>query len=660
MKTVFAFNHVYLTILFFVVSIPLMAQSPPQDLPWPANCGSEVSILHEGIAVITCGVREDIPANERFTMALISVNDAIPGSGRSETTDPDSVYHHSSWVIAELGNVFGTAINTRTHEFFVTASSNYGAGFGFLNSAPVALNYGSIGNPADQTEAAGTVYRIDNITGQATVFARLPQQSTTLSHYDCEDERIEIVRNNTGVGLGNIVFDSLNNQFFVTNIEDGRIYRLDDTGTVLDSYDPLTYDDGVANISDIEQIPYGLAVEPGSQRLFFGLIDDPTPVGNGQAAAGMPQVYSIDLNGTGGFIGTVDNTYLPPGITTNYVGTEQLHLAIPTGPGNSFTNHTSYFISDLDFTPDGELFVAIRVGCYGSFFSSYNHHAEVDIVTLNGGTNLYDSPTELDLTELGDAGPEDTYGGVSVYRLKNGDVHYTASAADILDEQGPHGIAIWDEVNSNVTPVSPLGAFSYGLADDQDPKGMGGDIEVISGCPVAACVVSQTNSSLCDDNGTPSDVAHDYFDLTVTGTVTDGSGNYTVTVNGYTSPSTASGTPVTMLGDGTHTNLAADGAATYLVRIEDATDSNCFVEFTTTAVNACSIPICMVSQTNSSLCNDNGTPSNMGDDYFDLTVTGTVTDGSGNYTVTVNGYTSPSTASGTPVTILGDGTHTGT
>ena len=100
-------------------------------------------------------------------------------------------------------------------------------------------------------------------------------------------------------------------------------------------------------------------------------------------------------------------------------------------------------------------------------------------------------------------------------------------------------------------------------------------------------MVSQTNSSLCNDNGTPSNMGDDYFDLTITGTVTDGSGNYTVAVNGYTSPSTASGTPVTILGDGTHTNLAADGASTFLVRIEDAGDSNCFVEFTTSIVVPC-------------------------------------------------------------------------
>ncbi len=102
------------------------------------------------------------------------------------------------------------------------------------------------------------------------------------------------------------------------------------------------------------------------------------------------------------------------------------------------------------------------------------------------------------------------------------------------------------------------------------------------------CSVTETHSTVCASNGTPANENDDYFDLTVTATLDGGSGNYVVIVGGYTSPSTASGTAVTILGNGTHTNFAADGSTTYTVRVEDATDSACFVEFTTEAVNPCS------------------------------------------------------------------------
>ncbi len=102
------------------------------------------------------------------------------------------------------------------------------------------------------------------------------------------------------------------------------------------------------------------------------------------------------------------------------------------------------------------------------------------------------------------------------------------------------------------------------------------------------CSVSQTHSTECNDNGTSS-MADDFFNLTVTGTVVNGSGNYIVNVNGYTSPSTASGSNVTIQGDGTHTNLAADGTSSYTVRVEDSNDNGCFIEFTVGPVESCSM-----------------------------------------------------------------------
>ncbi len=101
------------------------------------------------------------------------------------------------------------------------------------------------------------------------------------------------------------------------------------------------------------------------------------------------------------------------------------------------------------------------------------------------------------------------------------------------------------------------------------------------------CSVSQTHSTECNDNGTSS-MADDFFNLTVTGTVVNGSGSYIVTVNVYTSPSTASGSNVTIQGDGTHTNLAADGNSTYTVMVMDAVDNSCVTSFNVGPVAPCS------------------------------------------------------------------------
>ena len=49
---------------------------------------------------------------------------------------------------------------------------------------------------------------------------------------------------NFGVGLGNICYDNWNDQLFITNFEDGKIYRYNMSGDLLSSFDPFTADDG--------------------------------------------------------------------------------------------------------------------------------------------------------------------------------------------------------------------------------------------------------------------------------------------------------------------------------------------------------------------------------------------------------------------------------
>jgi len=486
-------QYLMLFVFVFCCNMQTKAQTPA-DLPWsPGSCNGETTLLQPGVAVVTCGVTTAVPEGENYAMGFMSVNGAIPND-RSETTNMDSVYHHPSWKIDQIGNIFGVAINSSTGEVLVTASSNFGSGF---FSQEAVLNYGTIGSPASDTEAAGTVYRIDPITGEATVFVRLYQQTVDLPHLNCEDAA-PTTRTNTGVGLGNVAFDKTNNQYFVTNVEDGRIYRLSEAGVILDSYDPFTYDDAVPGISILEEIPYGIAVENDGSRVFFGVPDINEDCGSSCAGAGDPGIFSIDLMPDGSFAGTIDDSYLPPGAAyNNYVGTETLHTNISLSGGSTYADNAVYFTSDLTFDPNDNLLVGIRVGCNGVWFSSYNHWGQTSIITKDGTTNVYNaSVTTLDISVTGDAGDDDAYGGVAVYELPNGEVHYAASSADILQESGPHGIAIWNSTTTNA-PVSPLGALSYGAVDSGDPKGVGGDIDIFSYCTPPACPVI---TALTDNN----------------------------------------------------------------------------------------------------------------------------------------------------------------
>ncbi|MEJ2125454.1 MAG: hypothetical protein P8Y47_11800, partial [Alphaproteobacteria bacterium] len=75
---------------------------------------------------------------------------------------------------------------------------------------------GQFGPTADGT-GPGTIYKVDGVTGDVSVFAALP--------------------NNTGPGVGDIVYDKTTQQFFASDLDTGLIHRIDSAGTVLDSFD---------------------------------------------------------------------------------------------------------------------------------------------------------------------------------------------------------------------------------------------------------------------------------------------------------------------------------------------------------------------------------------------------------------------------------------
>ncbi len=123
----------------------------------------------------------------------------------------------------QVGQVFAVAIGSRAAPgLYLAASAAYGlrivAPDGRGGLRPVARGgpgarwmagqWGPDGGP-------GAVWRV-GADGAVALFAMLP---------------------NTGAGLGDIVHDATRGQFFVSNLDDGRIYRLSARGRILDAYD---------------------------------------------------------------------------------------------------------------------------------------------------------------------------------------------------------------------------------------------------------------------------------------------------------------------------------------------------------------------------------------------------------------------------------------
>jgi len=132
------------------------------------------------------------------------------------------------WTAANIGLVFGLALdNDPNPNIYVTSTTIF--------------NGSNVGT--------GTITKLDGTTGAISIFATLP---------------------NTGPGLGNIAFDHRNRQFYVTNHEDGKIYRLNFVGAILDTFDPFEADDGQAGFAPLDERIWGLQVNQVDGRLYFG------------------------------------------------------------------------------------------------------------------------------------------------------------------------------------------------------------------------------------------------------------------------------------------------------------------------------------------------------------------------------------------------------
>ncbi|MCB0705706.1 MAG: T9SS type A sorting domain-containing protein [Saprospiraceae bacterium] len=495
-------------LLFLFLALPILGSS--QVLPWDPDPDCN-SITTTGIVAVTCGTTYDFPAGDRYTFGMINLNGALPAAGRIDVSGAQSMYHHPAWQVDSLGNVFGVTMDNLGNTY-VSASSNYSSDFFFYESV---IRYGDIGGGPESLEAAGTIYMLDAATGQPTVFSVLPQQAYNFTNSTCEG--FNSVDRFTGPGLGNLVFHTDLELFYVTNFEDGRIYRVDLLGNILDSYDPMGYDDGAPGISLLGELAYGVDISDDGTQLFFGTVGiEGNPTYNAS-------IYSIDLQPDGSFTGTIDNSIMPVGATwDNYVGSEMLHISLPTL--NAFVDVSA--IADIEFTPSGDILVGNRVGCFTSIHNSYNHGGRALVVSQSGG--VYNTLVGSIYTSNGVIDDENAYGGVSVFENPAGTTEYVLSSADMISEEGPHGICTQEEnvFGSPFAPASPAGVISYaGTSPLGDAKGIGGDVFVfkaciLSGCPIAiegSDIVTCSNESFSLDfdisGGTADDVEVTWTDL---------------------------------------------------------------------------------------------------------------------------------------------------
>jgi hypothetical protein len=204
---------------------------------------------------------------------------AAAGADWGTTLNPGAI-HPPDWKGSIIGSVFGIALDDVNEKIFLSASDVYKLDASYLNT------YTGPGGRAG-------IYKTDCAPPYPTA-----NIVTTLNSPTIPSISGTMLPNTGGVGngIGNICYDKLHGQLFASNLEDGRIYRIDPNGNILSAYDPFATDTGLNGMpSSVSERIWGVGFNRTQNRLYF------TVQG---ANATQKYVYSVGLTGTGEFIAT--------------------------------------------------------------------------------------------------------------------------------------------------------------------------------------------------------------------------------------------------------------------------------------------------------------------------------------------------------------------
>lgn len=382
---------------------------------------------------------------------------------------PTNVYTHPDWVRSRMGQLFGVALDD-VGNIYAAHSAIY-----------VQDSIGSIGGQP------GQVYKVDAVTGVPTVFAKLPNNS---------DPAIAAAHGigESYPGLGNLCFDVGKQMVYVSNFEDGRIYRIDSTGTCLSTWehssglvadctpenDDIDGDgigDGVARLG--ERV---WAVQSFNGRVYYSLwVED-----QGAPSPGSNEIWSVAYDAVGDFI----------------AGTEQLEITMPV-----LVNGYSNPVADISFGPTGQMMCAERTmetNLASGRFDTAPHKSRAFEYICANGTDWFLSPNAFQIGAI--AGGNNSAGGC--------DYSYAASPDDRVWVTGDAIFFSNPGTGPNVYGIQGLPQSGGGVSnsilidmdaniDDQDKRQIG-SVEV--SCPgpiVDPCATISNEEILCalDDSG---------------------------------------------------------------------------------------------------------------------------------------------------------------
>ena len=104
------------------------------------------------------------------------------------------------------------------------------------------------------------------------------------------------------------------------------------------------------------------------------------------------------------------------------------------------------------------------------------------------------------------------------------------------------------------------------------------------------CTFGVDATTVCHNNNTSGVTSDDWFSIAMIASPANNSGSYYAKIGAYISPAFTNGSTITIVGNGIAGNplLQANGTSTYVVRIVDSIDQNCFEDITVGPVGSCS------------------------------------------------------------------------
>ena len=451
----------------------------------------------QGQAVATCfsGFANgwSLPIKDDYVIGVIDVHVPV-GPGLNW---PAPMYHGpgNTWKSSNLGQIYGIAIDNNNN-IYATATAIY---------PPIGdpLSFGPAGS--------GGIYRLDGVTGAISTLVSTVNWNT-FGTPSAAVGTSTIPNGNAGnnrPSLGNISFDRTHTQLFVTNFEDGMIYRINMSGVIQQVYDPvapanpggtsnpaMAADGGTLGAAPLGERIFGIQYNAADNRVYYSVWMEQNGTGSATTAN---IIRSVALLPTGAIDPTTDRFELVVP-----------QLTLPSPPNTSYV--WSAPISDIAFPTSGNR-ILLGERSYngtpglGSAFSAHESRVlEFSRPTTSGSWGatpkiIYIGNAAPSISGANSAGGVDYgYGGWDPIKRENLDCDSVVWGSGDALTNAPgfgwiYGLQRSPQAGNTIATISTTGYFIdlNGTSGTQDKQQIG-DVEIFR----APCVETQVEAP-CKD-----------------------------------------------------------------------------------------------------------------------------------------------------------------